>query len=167
MANTQDSAGNYIFSGFLGDVRPYSATANGAAYAGDQGKHLVQASTGRQIATNVTGTEVFNFKTGNGLFQTSAGSNMSGVTVTAQNDTGGAAKMSVSSVDYAKQQAAINAGNSKVQISLSMPRLTNTPKQMARKFKALTRPDNPWICPMIWALNSTLQETSKQETALI
>lgn len=117
MANTQDSAGNYIFSGFLGDVRPYSATANGAAYAGDQGKHLVQASTGRQIATNVTGTEVFNFKTGNGLFQTSAGSNMSGVTVTAQNDTGGAAKMSVSSVDYAKQQAAINAGNSKVQIN--------------------------------------------------
>lgn len=119
MANTQDSSGNYIFSGFLGDVRPYSATEDGAAYSGDQGKHLVQASTGRQIATNVTGTEVFNFKTGNGLFQTAAGSSMPGVTVTAQNDAGGAAKMSVSSVDYTKQKAAIDAGNSKVTINFT------------------------------------------------
>ncbi len=118
MANTQDSSGNYIFAGFLADVRPYNETKEGAVYAGDQGKHLVQASTGRQIATNVSGTEIFNFKTGNGLFHTRAGSAMPGVSVKTQSESPNVV-VSVNSVDFEKQQAAITAGNSKVVLNFT------------------------------------------------
>lgn len=73
LANVQDSNGNYLFSGYQGDVRPYSETQTGAVYLGDNGKRLVQASSGRQLASNITGPEAFSFKDGNGVFSTDAG----------------------------------------------------------------------------------------------
>lgn len=76
LANAQDSNGNYLFSGYQGDVRPYSQTQTGVAYFGDNGKQLIQTSSGRQLAANITGPEAFNFKDGNGFFSTDAGTIM-------------------------------------------------------------------------------------------
>jgi len=38
LANTQDGNGQYIFSGFATQTQPFSLTATGASYAGDQGQ---------------------------------------------------------------------------------------------------------------------------------
>lgn len=59
LANTKDGAGNYLFSGFQSSVQPFSPSANGAQYSGDQGQRLLQASSARQIAVNDTGNAVF------------------------------------------------------------------------------------------------------------
>ncbi|MDP9107459.1 MAG: flagellar hook-associated protein FlgL [Pseudomonadota bacterium] len=73
IANTRDSSGNYIFSGFQSTVQPFVQTAAGVAYAGDQGQRQLQVSTSRQLSINDTGDAIFqNIKTGNGKFTTAA-----------------------------------------------------------------------------------------------
>jgi flagellar hook-associated protein 3 FlgL len=69
LANTQDGSGNYIFSGYASQTQPFSLTATGASYAGDQGQLQVQVAVGQTIATGDNGDVVFNqIKTGNGTF---------------------------------------------------------------------------------------------------
>ena len=73
VANTQDSAGHFIFGGYKNSTQPFNQTATGVVYAGDQGQRLLQVSTSRQLALNDSGDTVFqNIKTGNGTFTSAA-----------------------------------------------------------------------------------------------
>lgn len=73
-ANTTDSAGRYLFSGYQGTTKPFSQTATGVQYSGDQGQRLFQAAASRQIAISDSGSDIFErIKNGNGVFVTAAG----------------------------------------------------------------------------------------------
>lgn len=116
LANVQDSNGNYLFSGYQGDVRPYSETKTGAAYLGDNGKQLIQASSGRQLATNITGPEAFEFKDGNGVFSTDAGNeNYPPVNVISRYD--GDAVLTPGFVNTSNQRQVIATVGSKFEIT--------------------------------------------------
>jgi flagellar hook-associated protein 3 FlgL len=79
IANSQDGTGSYLFSGYQGAVRPFSITETGASYAGDDGQRLVQVEASRQIATSVSGAELFGkIRNGNGTFVTESTSNNQG-----------------------------------------------------------------------------------------
>jgi flagellar hook-associated protein 3 FlgL len=78
-ANSTDSAGRYLFSGYQGTTKPFSQTATGVQYAGDQGQRLVQATASRQIAISDSGSDIFErIKNGNGVFATAAGAGNTG-----------------------------------------------------------------------------------------
>jgi flagellar hook-associated protein 3 FlgL len=82
LANTQDGNGQYIFSGFATQTQPFSLTATGASYAGDQGQNQIQIAPGQTLASSDNGDVVFNqIKTGNGTFTVSpnAGNTGSGI----------------------------------------------------------------------------------------
>ncbi len=69
LANTQNGAGEYIFSGYSTQTQPFTASATGATYAGDQGQRQVQIGAGQSLAVGDTGNTVFNqIPTGNGTF---------------------------------------------------------------------------------------------------
>lgn len=73
-ANSRDSQGNYIFSGFQTSTQPFSKSATGATYAGDQGQRLLQVAPSRQMPISDSGSSVFeNNPVGNGRFVTAAG----------------------------------------------------------------------------------------------
>lgn len=74
LANTNDSNGQYLFSGYQGATRPFTETAPGTVvYNGDQGQRLMQISPSRQIAVSDTGLDIFqNIRNGNGTFVTAA-----------------------------------------------------------------------------------------------
>lgn len=80
LANTTDGAGQYVFSGYQGGVRPFSPLASGdVQYSGDQGQRLIQVSPSRQIAVSDAGSDVFqSIPTGNGSFATQAATTNSG-----------------------------------------------------------------------------------------
>jgi len=79
IANGQDGSGNYLFSGYQGTVKPFSVNAAGAQYLGDSGKRLLQVDGSRQLATNVSGKELFEaIRSGNGTFVTSTNGNSGG-----------------------------------------------------------------------------------------
>jgi flagellar hook-associated protein 3 FlgL len=92
IANTQDGNGQYIFSGFATQTQPFSLTAAGAAYAGDQGQQHVQIAAGQTVAAGDNGDVVFNqIKTGNGVFTTTANAGNSGSGVIGATTVSGAA----------------------------------------------------------------------------
>jgi flagellar hook-associated protein 3 FlgL len=72
LANTTDGQGNYLFSGYKGDTKPFTETTFGNVnYLGDDGKRMVQISDGRQIPISESGSDVFQrIKNGNGTFVT-------------------------------------------------------------------------------------------------
>ncbi|MFZ6672359.1 flagellar hook-associated protein FlgL [Undibacterium sp. Xuan67W] len=68
-ANATDGTGNYLFAGFSNTTAPYTKTAGGAAYSGDQGQRYLQVDTSRQLAISDIGPAIFgNIKTSNGQF---------------------------------------------------------------------------------------------------
>ncbi len=72
-ANSTDATGQFLFSGFQGATKPFTQTAGGVQYNGDQGERLVQIAASRQVATNNSGTDLFErIKNGNGVFVTTA-----------------------------------------------------------------------------------------------
>ncbi|MFJ7566503.1 flagellar hook-associated protein FlgL [Herminiimonas sp. NPDC097707] len=82
LANTRDPGGNYIFGGYQTNSQPFTQSASGATYNGDQGQRMLQVDTARQLAGSDSGTDVFESgKTGNGRFVTAAdaGNNGTGV----------------------------------------------------------------------------------------
>jgi flagellar hook-associated protein 3 FlgL len=82
LANTQDGKGEYLFSGFASQTQPFTLTASGAAYNGDQGNRVVQIAAGQTIADGDNGNAVFNqIKTGNGTFAATAGAANTGTGV--------------------------------------------------------------------------------------
>jgi flagellar hook-associated protein 3 FlgL len=79
LANTQDGNGNYIFAGYAAQTQPFTLTATGASYAGDQGQTQVQIAAGQTIATGDNGDAVFNqIPTGNGTFTVAANTTNTG-----------------------------------------------------------------------------------------
>lgn len=71
IANSQDGNGDYLFSGFKTGTQPFSLTATGANYAGDQGQRFLQIGSDRQVAVGDPGYDVFMaIKNGNGTFST-------------------------------------------------------------------------------------------------
>ena len=82
LANTQDGSGNYIFGGYSTQAQPFSLSATGAKYSGDQGQRQVQIAAGQTLVVGDNGDLVFNqIKTGNGTFNAApaAGNTGSGV----------------------------------------------------------------------------------------
>ena len=69
LANTQNGNGEYIFGGFAAQTQPFTLSATGATYNGDQGQRQVQIAAGQTVADGDNGDTVFNqIKTGNGTF---------------------------------------------------------------------------------------------------
>src|SRR5580692_3199759 len=82
LANTQNGNGEYIFGGFAAQTQPFTLSAAGATYNGDQGQRQVQIAAGQTVADGDNGDTVFNqIKTGNGTFTVApaAGNTGSGV----------------------------------------------------------------------------------------
>lgn len=72
-ANTADGVGGYVFSGYKSTTLPFTKTATGADYQGDQGQRSLQVGSTRTIPITDSGAAVFeNNKTGNGTFVTTA-----------------------------------------------------------------------------------------------
>jgi flagellar hook-associated protein 3 FlgL len=92
IANTQDGNGQYIFSGFATQTQPFTLTATGAAYAGDQGQQHLQIAAGQTVAAGDNGDVVFNqIKTGNGVFTAAANAGNTGSGVIGATTVSGAA----------------------------------------------------------------------------
>lgn len=77
LANARDGAGGYLFSGYAVATQPFSATATGAVYNGDEGQRQLQVGATRTLAISESGANVFQrIRTGNGTFATAqAGGN--------------------------------------------------------------------------------------------
>ena len=79
LANTQNGNGEYIFAGYATQTQPFSLSATGATYSGDQGQPQVQIAAGQSVAAGDNGDTVFNqIKTGNGTFTASAAATNTG-----------------------------------------------------------------------------------------
>lgn len=79
LANTRDARGDYIFGGYQTAAKPFTVSASGASYSGDQGQRLLQVGPTRQLAVSDSGSAVFESgKTGNGVFATSASASNTG-----------------------------------------------------------------------------------------
>ncbi len=82
IANSQDGNGEYLFSGFSSKTQPFGLTAAGATYAGDQGQRQLQIAVGRNVADGDNGATVFEqLRTGNGVFEATAGAANTGTGV--------------------------------------------------------------------------------------
>ncbi|WP_426104669.1 flagellar hook-associated protein FlgL [Massilia sp. TSP1-1-2] len=94
LANSTDSAGDYLFGGFKSDTAPFAKTGAGAQYLGDQGQRQLQASTSRQVPTGDSGTTVFESnRTGNGTFVLSAPAGNTGTGVVSTGAVADASKL--------------------------------------------------------------------------
>lgn len=72
-ANARDGNGNYLFSGSKSRTEPFTQTASGVAYNGDQNQLLLKISGNRTIAASESGYDIFvNIKNGNGNFSTTS-----------------------------------------------------------------------------------------------
>lgn len=79
LANSTDGTGQYLFSGYQGNVMPFTRTAAGVQYAGDEGQRLIQVGASRQIEVSDSGAAVFErIRNGNGVFVTAAAANAGG-----------------------------------------------------------------------------------------
>jgi flagellar hook-associated protein 3 FlgL len=73
-ANTKDSNGEYLFSGYATQTQPFAADSSGnVSYQGDAGNRLIQISADQSVADSDTGAAAFmNIAAGNGTFTTAA-----------------------------------------------------------------------------------------------
>ena len=58
MANATDENGEYLFSGYKGDVQPFNGSLAGVSYSGDQGQRTVHVSNTRNIPVSLSGDEL-------------------------------------------------------------------------------------------------------------
>lgn len=73
LANTRDGAGGYLFAGYQEQAQPFTPTAAGAQYNGDQGRRELQVAPGRTLAVSENGVELFErLREGNGTFVTAS-----------------------------------------------------------------------------------------------
>src|SRR5271166_949734 len=72
LANSQDGNGQYIFAGFSTQNQPFSASAGGVTYTGDNGQRQAQIAAGQTIAVGDSGNAVFNSPSGNGTYTVTA-----------------------------------------------------------------------------------------------
>lgn len=74
LANTHDTNGDFLFSGFNGKIQPFAETASGQVqYSGDQGTRYLQIGPTQVVADSDPGSAVFQgARNGNGTFVTAA-----------------------------------------------------------------------------------------------
>ncbi|SFE26626.1 flagellar hook-associated protein 3 FlgL [Nitrosomonas sp. Nm166] len=73
LANTTDEKGQFLFSGYQANTKPFVQAGLNVQYMGDQGQRLNQVGPSRQLAVSDTGTDIFErIKNGNGVFITAA-----------------------------------------------------------------------------------------------
>ncbi|MEO6078236.1 MAG: flagellar hook-associated protein FlgL [Steroidobacteraceae bacterium] len=74
IANRRDGNGEYLFAGFSSETQPFSRTAAGVVYAGDQGVRSLQIGADQRVADGFSGTDLFlRIPEGNGAFVTATG----------------------------------------------------------------------------------------------
>jgi flagellar hook-associated protein 3 FlgL len=71
IANTRDGMGNYLFSGYQLNTKPYTLSAEGAQYNGDQGRTMMQIDSARQMAIGDSGDQIFDNVPSNGTSEAS------------------------------------------------------------------------------------------------
>jgi flagellar hook-associated protein 3 FlgL len=82
LANTTDEKGQFLFSGFQANTKPFAQTGLTVQYVGDQGQRLNQVGPARQLAVSDSGADIFQrIKNGNGVFATAANSTNMGTGV--------------------------------------------------------------------------------------
>jgi len=83
LANTRDTNGQYIYSGFQVKNQPFSKTGSGGfAYSGDDGQRMIQVGPSRTVALGTTGRDAFvDIKNGNGHFTVADGPGNTGTAV--------------------------------------------------------------------------------------
>ena len=73
LANSTDDKGQFLFSGYQANTKPFVQSGMDIQYAGDQGQRLTQVSSSRQLAISDAGADVFErIMNGNGIFKTAA-----------------------------------------------------------------------------------------------
>lgn len=79
IANSRDAQGEYLFSGYQGGKEPFARSAGttpgstSVTYSGDDGQRLLQVTSSQQMATNVTGSDLFmNIRASDGSTSVSA-----------------------------------------------------------------------------------------------
>jgi len=80
VANTQDSNGEYLYSGYATTTQPFTRDANGVVtYSGDQGVRQLQIGASQFMDDSTTGQEIFmSAPSGNGTFALSSASTNTG-----------------------------------------------------------------------------------------
>ncbi|MDY6984625.1 MAG: flagellar hook-associated protein FlgL, partial [Pseudomonadota bacterium] len=85
LANTRDSAGEYIFGGFRVDQPPFVEDGGNMIYNGDQGQRFVRIGEGAQVAVRDPGDDIFmNIRGGDGRVQVLASDTNAGSMVVGQ-----------------------------------------------------------------------------------
>ncbi|SEP70829.1 flagellar hook-associated protein FlgL [Nitrosomonas ureae] len=75
LANTTDENGQFLFSGYQANIKPFVQTGLNVQYAGDQGQRMNQVGSARQLPVSDSGIDVFErIRDGNGIFSTAADS---------------------------------------------------------------------------------------------
>lgn len=60
IANETDGAGNYLYSGYMGDTKPYTGSADtGVTYNGDEGQRRLKVSASRLMEVSDAGNDIF------------------------------------------------------------------------------------------------------------
>lgn len=59
LVNTRGPTGEYLFSGFQGDVKPFERSAGGVVFMGDEGQRRLQVDTGQYVTVTDSGRDVF------------------------------------------------------------------------------------------------------------
>lgn len=94
VANTNDGSGGYLFSGYQVNNVPFTRTATGAQYNGDQGQRQLQVDSARTVPVSDSGNTVFEgIRTGNGSFQVLAAAANTGSGVVGGGTVGDSAKL--------------------------------------------------------------------------
>lgn len=78
LANSRNGAGDFMFAGYQTTAQPFSPSAAGAQYSGDQGQKLLQVGAARQMAVGDSGDAVFEKIPGNGTMVTAAAAGNAG-----------------------------------------------------------------------------------------
>jgi flagellar hook-associated protein 3 FlgL len=73
IANTDNGAGGFLFSGFKDRIQPFTMSGTSVAYAGDQGVRSLEVNSGTKMPVTQNGADDFmNIFNGNGVFSTAA-----------------------------------------------------------------------------------------------
>lgn len=124
IANAADGQGQYLFSGYMGDTKPFGGTVdflnagNEITYLGDDGQRKLQVSPTRMMEVSDSGNDVFRrIRNGNGNFVTDYAAANSGTGVI---DAG-------TVVDPAKWNVASNSQNLEVRFWVDSAGALGTP----------------------------------------
>lgn len=59
LANAQDGMGDYLFSGYKANDKPFAGDLGGVNYFGDHGTQTIQVSASRYMSVSMPGSEIF------------------------------------------------------------------------------------------------------------